>query len=256
MSGLEEIQTDFQHSVMEGSDGALEHVVGSVRGSARQRLEVYQQAYRLRLLEVLERNFPGLRSMLDEREFAAVGEAYIDAYPSDQASIRWFGVRLAEFLQVSRPAYPEWVEMARFDLARDAAFDAADAEVISVARMAGLSPDAWPRMRFACHPSVRTLNLQWNVCDIWQAIRHEAAPPAPRQLDAGIAVLVWRRDLTVYWRPLPDDEAAALATATAGDDFARLCTALCRWHDEADVPARGAGILKQWVTDGLIARIL
>ncbi len=256
MSGLPEIQTDFQSYVLNGGDIALEHVVSSARGSAEQRLEVYYQAYRLRLLEVLESNFPGLRHMLSDAQFEAVGNAYIDGHPSRQPSIRWFGDQLAGFIESGYPDHPEWADMARFDWARDTAFDAADVDIVEVGQLAELAGTAWPGLQFELHPSVSVLELHWNVCDIWRAANSEEQPPEPARLEEGTAVVVWRKDLVVCWRSLPDDEAAALTGALNDRDFSELCTALSRWHPDPAVPARSAGILKQWVTDGLISRIL
>jgi hypothetical protein len=37
-----------------------------------------------------------------------------------------------------------------------------------------------------------------------------------------------------------------------GSDFAAVCTVLCEWLDAEVVPARMAGMLNQWVTEGLV----
>ncbi len=256
MSGLTKIQTDFQSYVLEGGDDALQHVVGSARGSAEQRLDVYYQAYRLRLLEVIGSNYPGLKGMLSGEEFIAVCYAYIDKYPSTQPSIRWFGSYLADFLEETQADHPHWAEMACFDRVRDKAFDAADVNAVTVERLAGLAANAWSGLRFEFQPSVQKLDLLWNVCDIWRAVRKDEPMPEPELLAERTTVAVWRLDLTVCWRSMPGDEAAALVAAMNNQSFSDVCAGLCDWHDESEVPARGAGILKQWVTDGLIGRLV
>lgn len=256
MSGLEKIQTDFQSYVLERSDDGLQHIVGSARGSVEQRLDVYYQAYRLRLLEVLGSNYPGLKGMLDGEEFTAVGEAYITRHPSAKPSIRWFGSHLADFLQETQADLPHWAEMAHFDWLRDKAFDATDMIAVTVEQLSGQSADIWAELRFEFHPSVQKQKLLWNICDIWQAIRTDDTIPGPVLLPEPTTVAVWRQELTVCWRSMPGDETAALAAAMDGQSFSDVCTGLCDWHDESEVPARGAGILKQWITDGLIARLV
>ncbi len=256
MSGLTKIQTDFQGYVLEGGDDALQHVVSSGRGSAKQRLDVYYQAYRLRLLEVIGSNYPGLKGMLGEEQFTSVGYAYIDKYPSTQPSIRWFGSDLEDFLTETCADHPHWAEMARFDQVRDMAFDATDTTTVTVEQLSGLAAKAWPELCFEFHPSVQKPLFHWNVCDIWRAVKEDKAMPGAELLTECTSVVVWRQDLTVCWRSMPDDETATLGAAMNQQSFSDLCAGLCDWHDESEVPARGAGILKQWVTDGLISRLV
>lgn len=256
MSGLTKIQTDFQSYVLEGGNDALQHVVGSARGSVEQRLDVYYQAYRLRLLEVIGSNYPGFKGLLNDEEFTSVGYAYIDKHPSAQPSIRWFGSCLADFLEETHAGHPHWAEMACFDRVRDKAFDAADLNAVTVEQLSGLASNAWSDLRFKFHPSVQKLDLLWNVCDIWRAVREDEPMPEPELLAELTTVAVWRQDLTVCWRSMPGDEAAALVAAMEGKSFSDICAGLCDWHDESEVPARSAGILKQWVTDGLISRLV
>ena len=37
--------------------------------------------------------------------------------------------------------------------------------------------------------------------------------------------------------------------------FAAICEGLCEWVDAQNVAAHAAGLLKQWLTDGLISEI-
>jgi hypothetical protein len=55
---------------------------------------------------------------------------------------------------------------------------------------------------------------------------------------------------------MPADEAGAITAARSGRDFAELCAGLCAWHGETEVPMRGAGLLKQWISDGLISQVI
>ena len=72
-------------------------VVSSAKTSASRRLAIYYDAYRLRLLEALDSNYPILHSWMGDDEFEKLGLAYLDAHPSTHFSIRYFGHRLSEF---------------------------------------------------------------------------------------------------------------------------------------------------------------
>jgi hypothetical protein len=67
-------------------------------------LGVHRDAYSLRLIEVLTDDFPGLMAMCGQADFDHVARAYIAAHPSHHPSVRWFGLRLADFMAATPPS--------------------------------------------------------------------------------------------------------------------------------------------------------
>jgi hypothetical protein len=284
------LQEDFQGYLLT-PDGRMDtQVLGSAQVRAGERLTIYANAYRLRLLEALDTDYPGLRTMLGDDDFDAMGRAYIAAHPSANFSLRWFGDKMSEFLRTSEPysRYPVFAEMAAFEWAKSDAFDAADSAVASIDDMAAIPPDAWPGLRFVPHPSLRRLDLRWNVPTVWKEIdaaqgsgsvaggtsagMHEVGqrkeqlprkpgatagqePPALEQNEYPIGWLVWRQNLLTYFRSLNLDEAWALDALRRGETFAAICEGLMEWIDAQNVAVHAAGLLKQWLTDGLICEI-
>ncbi len=257
MDTLRRLQEDFQGYLLARDERMHPHVVGSAQVGAGERLAIYADAYRLRLLEALDTDYPGLHTLLGDDEFDAMGRAYIAAHPSVHFSLRWFGDRMSEFLHTVEPysKYPAFTEMAAFEWAKSGAFDAADAALCSVADMAAIPPDAWPGLRFVPHSSLRRLDLRWNVPTLWKTIDTGQEPPALEENDYPIAWLVWRQDLLTYFRSLNVDEAWALDALQRGETFAAICEGLSEWVDAQNVALHAAGLLKQWLTDGLISEI-
>ena len=267
MSPLRDLQTDFKSFLLRGNERMLDRVVGSAKVSAPRRLAIYYDAYRLRLLEALDANYPVLHAWIGDEEFEQLGLAYLDAHPSTHFSIRYFGHRLPEFLVTE--AYrdrPYLSEMAALEWALSEAFDADDGAVMSIEDMASIPPDAWPAMRFRFHASVRRLNLHWNVPPIWRAInqnidaeKNGAGPltdvPAPLAGEYPQSWLIWRQELKTYFRSLPVDEAWAIDTAIAAGTFAEICEGLVEWIDAQNVALHAAGLLKRWIIDGMIDNI-
>ena len=66
---------------------------------------------------------------------------------------------------------------------------------------------------------------------------------------------MWRQDLQIYFRSLSVDEAFALDGLLRGENFGALCEGLTEWIDAQNVAVHAAGLLKQWLTDGLIKEI-
>lgn len=288
MSALTDLQSDFQAFLLDGNERMLGRVAGTAKVSAEQRLAIYYDAYRLRLLEALASNYPVLRAWIGTEEFENIGITYLTAHPSRHFSIRWFGHQLAEFLAATPPwrDQPHIVEMAALEWALSEAFDAENGTVMGVEDMAGVPADAWPDMRLHFHPSAQRLDLRWNAPVIWKAVNQNldveknsdscrgetsampvaageqrkdmpavADVPAPMETEYPQAWLVWRQDLKTWFRSLSVDEAWALDAARSGENFATICEGLMEWIDAQNVALHVAGLMKQWITDGIVSEI-
>ncbi len=254
MTELANLQSLFQGHVVDGDPAAGPAFVGSESASAEERLGVYYEAYRLRLLEILRDDFKGLCALMSADAFESLGLRYIDAHPSHYPSVRQFGRHLAEFLAAGSDyaEQPYLAEMARFDWARGLAFDAADGDVLTLDELGALPSEDWPELTLRFHPTLQRSQFAWNIVSIWRAINAEEPIPQPARFDKPEPWAVWRRGVTVYWRSLSDDEAVAMDAFADGRTFAEVCTVLCKWLDAEAVPARMAGMLNQWVTEGLV----
>lgn len=283
MPPLADLQSDFQSFLLHGGEHMRRRVADTAKVDAWTRLAIYYDAYRLRLLEALAANYPVLRAWMGAEAFENLGIAYLEAFPSHHFSLRWFGHRLAEHLAGAFPDRPDWSEMASLEWALSEAFDAANDKAIKVEEMAAVPMEAWPSMRLQFHLSVRRLNLRWNVPVLWKAIdpsletqanacraENSAMPAAEEQAATGPAAaglpapeaaehpqswLIWRQDLKTWFRSLSVDEAWALDAMRAGENFAAVCEGLCEWIDAQNVARHAAGMMKQWITDGIVSRI-
>ena len=256
MTALSKLQSDFFRYVLDSRPSMEQHVIGTARVDAGTRLSIYGNAYRLRLVEALDANFPALHAWLGDEEFNQLGRAYIAAHPSQHYSIRWFGHQLPRFVATQAPWRDDGFvnELVQFEWAMSEVFDAADAAPLGMDAMAAVAPDAWPALRFEFHPSLRRLALHWNIPPIWRALTRDEQPEPGRATDVPITWIGWRQQLTLYYRDLEVDESWALAAAQQGANFAELCEGLCEWIDAAHVAQRAAGFLHQWISDGLIVR--
>ena len=251
---LGRVQGDFQEYLLRGGAAIEAHVIGTARVPVATRLGIYGGAYRSRLAEALESNFPALARLLGETDFASLAAEYVRAHDSPFFSIRYYGDALAQFLATHEDyvAAPVLAELARWEWAMTTAFDAADAAPIGHESLARLPPQQWAQVRFAWHPSVQRLTLSWNVAQLWQALTDEAERPAAALAATPVEWLLWRQDLTTYFRSLPQPEAAVLDAARSGWPFAELCELLCEELGAGEAPAQAATLLRAWLDAGLI----
>lgn len=251
MSSLAELQQRFKAQVLHGDASMSELVVGNAQADAATRIEIYVEAYQLRLLEVLGNDFPGLRALAGAERFETLCRAYIRAHPSQHYNARWYGEGLAEFLCATPPwsDAPALAEMAALEWLMTLAFDAPDTALASFADIAALSPAQWPGMVLRLAPGFGHRCLHWNVSAIRLAHDGDQALPPPTFLGSAQEWAIWRKDLNVRYRALEADEAGVIASLESGLSFGDLCAALCQWHAQDTVAMRAAQLLKGWVEE-------
>lgn len=257
MNALPPLQRDFQCYVYSRDSRMTDQVVSTQRASAADRLEVYADAYRLRLLEVIANDFPGLKALAGEEKFERLGRTYIESHPSPHFNVRWYAEGLGDFLRTNAAwaSEPALGEMAALEWAMTLVFDAPDEPTATMETVASIPAGAWAGMVIAVSGALRSLRLHWNVAAIRKATDQQTSPPALQRLDVPQDYIVWRKNLTVYHRSLEPDEAWALSEAQRAVPFAELCDGLLAWTDPAEIAARAAGLMRRWVEDGLIREI-
>jgi hypothetical protein len=252
---LPDLQRHFQDYLF----GADERIAGTVNDSARTDratlLEVYRDAYVLRLVEILGKDYPKTKAMLGDDDFDALGRAYLRSCPSRSFTVRWFGKHLPDFLADTQPwtDYPMLAEMARLEWLLGEAFDAPDTPVIGPDALARVPHAGWPGLTFVLHPSLRRHAFKFAVPELWQQFERDEAPDSPVPMyDAATVFLIWREGLETAYRGVDPDEAWAIEQVGQGMAFGALCDGLTQFHDAAAAAGRAAQILKQWLTDGLV----
>ena len=257
MTTLLDLQRSFQAYVLGETDAPPATVAGAGAASAEERLHVYAEAIRLRFLEVLGEDYPGLRALAGADEFRSLRRAYVAAHPSHDRSIRWFGRHLPAFLRSAAPwrDHPVLGEMALFEWSKGELLDAADSPVVDVEDIAAIPPDRWAGIRPRLKPAMRRLALEWNVPGLWSAIDRGDTPPLPTRGEQAVDWVLWREDLRVRWRSVEPDEAWALRACADGEDFGAICAGLSERSGEDGAALLAATCLKQWVVDGLLETV-
>lgn len=251
---LPALQLALQEFVLRGTGPIGEHVRGTDGVPATTRLAIYANAYRTRLTEALESNFPMLARFMGGDEFQRLAYRYIEQHDSTRHSLRWYGDRLTHFLTTTAPygEVPVLADLARWEWAMTEAFDAADEPTLSQADLAQRAPGEWADLPLAAHPSVRLVDLAWNAPQIWKALQDGAAVPKPECCSPRQRWLLWRQELQIFFRSLTPQETIALEMLYKGEDFGELCEALAAQVGEEQAPPEAARLLRGWVESGLL----
>jgi len=254
---LRRLQTELQRHLLGAHSGIAAAIVDAPPLPTAERLHIYRNAYRVRLIEALDETYPVLHRILGDEVFMALGEAFVAALPSVHRSIRWYGRELAQFLASIVPyaEQPILSEIALFEWTLSEVFDAPDAQSLPRSALNAVEPAAWTDLKLRFHPSLRRLSLSWNTVAVWQAAGRDETPPQPETVEQPVPWLLWRQDLQNYFRSTDAAETAALDGALQGNSFGELCVALAAHLPEQEIPLRAATLLGGWADSGIIIEI-
>lgn len=257
MLNLQKLQMDFQQYLLTENNLIEKEILSTINLSAKNRLDIYRDAYYLRLLEALELDFEMLHTILGDEQFDVLGRQYIDAHPSTFRSIGIYGKNFPKFIEenIPHPLKNFFYELATFEWLLAESFVAANDNLINLEEMALIPPEQWPTLCFTLHPSSRMLETHWNILQIWNGIQNSGSMISPQKLDKKIHILIWRKALDIQFCSLPEDKKLMLDLIVRNHSFASICEELCALHDENEVGMIAAQLLKECILDGIITRI-
>jgi hypothetical protein len=239
-----------------------------------ERLEIYNRQYWFRLFSALADDFPGLRSVLGEKQFDAMCKAYIVDCPSTSFTLRNLGSKMESWLR----AHPKWagkkqalaLDIARLEWADIEAFDNESKPALRTEDLA--SADA-AELTLELQPYVRLLDLAYPVDDLLLAVRKEDDTDfasnafsekrkkkhvrAVAKLNPeAIYLVVHRIDNSVYYRSIEPEEFAVLKALSKGKKLGQVLDAAFRKSNKP-VEETAASVqewFQTWATLGWFCR--
>jgi hypothetical protein len=230
---LAALQAAFARYLVAGDDEAeLAAEVVSDGVHATVRLEVYRNAFYMRLQDVLAHDFPALLVTAGEATFGRLTAGYLRDRPSARPSLRWLGEGLAEWLRAR--GEPAMADLAELEWATLRAFDAEDAAPLTAEAFGAIPPERWPELRLELRPSVSLLAVGANVREAWLAVR--AGHPPPTLRSARERLVVWRANGGAQIEAIAEGWHRLLASLARDATLAAACEELARSMDAGRVP--------------------
>lgn len=180
---LTQLQSALCDFILHGrnQDALLEQIATPDRQQAVLRLDVYRNAYFIRLEAALAHDFPACERVLGQADFARQAGDYVVTQPSTSPSLRDLGDGFADWLRahctdaIGDLADIEWAAMRVFDGPNTVP---AEASV-----MQAFGPDAWPTLYVELVPTLSLLILSSNADAVWRdqrgATELESTAPKP-----------------------------------------------------------------------------
>ena len=249
MLALAELQVSFAAAL---TDPALA-VPAGLRQPAQRRFDVHRNNRAAGLIDVLDAAFLVVRHLVGAEFFKAAARAYIDREPPRSPVLLLYGQAFGAFLDGFAPAAgaPYLGDVARLEWARLAAYHAADAEPLSIARLAAVPEAALSGLRVALHPSLQLLRSRFPVASLWAATSGADAVAAV-DMTRGEEVAVLRPLLAVEVRVLPPGGHAFIAALVAGANLEAAAEAALAAAPGSDLAAHLQGLFALGAATALV----
>jgi hypothetical protein len=208
-------------------------------------LVVYQNNYRVALVDALRATHLRAAQWLGDAVFEAAAARHIDAHPPTSWTIDAYGTGFPEAL---RPVDPVAADLAAIDRAIGEAFVAADAVP---ADAVALGQADWERATIHPVPSLARVPIDTNADAVWLALVADETPPQPVAQPG--TVLVWRQGFEPVMRRGDALECRILHRSLDGAAFAAICEELADEGDAAQAVTAAGTVLGRWLGEGLIA---
>lgn len=256
MSSLYELQQAFQNHLRYAEPPILRHLKPPYRGVIDERLAVYSNGYRWRLIDVLQREYPVLLAYLGNDEFTDYADDFIDTYPSQYYSINEFARQFPEFLgKVLKPAQGYWIELAELSRALNQSVEAKDDPILEQTALQAIPPESWPLVCFKLHASVQSLHFKWNTFELWKTWVQEKKRFEP--FLQSTHCIVWRKELQSYAHCLTSAESTLLSGLQNRLCFEQLCEVVYQSGevDEKEAAMQVAQCITRWLSSHLFSEV-
>ncbi|MGE0725449.1 MAG: DUF2063 domain-containing protein [Alphaproteobacteria bacterium] len=191
--------------------------------------------------------FPAVARIVGDDFFGAMARVFVRTHPPRTPVLHEYGEAFPAFVEGFPPAaeLPYLADVARLELARGAAWHAADADPVSHEVLAAIPPHALPEARLHLHPSLYVVASPHPILTIW-SMNGGGREPEPIAAWRPQTVLVIRPHGEVEMREIAPDEARLIAELASG---ASLGAAVLR----ADVRDLGATLALLLETGAIVA---
>lgn len=205
---LKDIQKAFQDSVLNETDPS------SFTTSSR--MFIYQQAYLLRLREILQDHFSTLAKVMDEDLFYQLCGFYIRQHPSEHPNVNLYGHLFPLFLKSFPIKNMGFVsDLAQLDWAVHLCYAYPSEKPLSSSDLSHLTPQNFPNAVFSFLPHVSVLDLSWPIFDLWKNPENHNIHTFPQRQE-NQTLLIYQNERTPHVRPIEKTQGELITCLQEG----------------------------------------
>lgn len=247
---LQKLQSNFQQIVLDKECVGAEWVDSSAQDlSSQDRLAIYHNAYRVRLIDVLLDTFEHTAIYLGDDWFHQLASNFVQSNHSTHNNIGLYGQSFPVFLKEQLADDLEVSELALMDWKLRRAFDGADSTIMTFDHLQLLASGKMQSNDLLTVPTLSITKQYFNTLEIWQAINQDETPPTVEALSEPIELLIWRKGQSPHFRSLSKIEAATFGYIGTGNTLDAIGSKLEENFPEIDAATEFGIMLQRWIGD-------
>lgn len=232
---LADLQAAYRGYLLSGDGAALAPAIVADSFDGAERLAIYRNNFLIGLGAALQANFPVTLQLLGADFFAQAAHRFVLAQPPRRPCLFEYGAGFADYLRdlPHLATRPYIVDMARFEFARIAAYNAPVEPAITSEALIGLTPEQLEALPIRRARHAQVVAVRAPVLALWQV--HQAAEPDFAAIDMtprSQALLVCRPDQALAYHELDLSASAFLLAAEHGTSLG-IAAARCGATDDA-----------------------
>lgn len=210
---LREFQADFRRAMLADAP-SIEAAFAPGRIPVAAGLRIYRNTVFAKLGDALSDLYPVVKLLVGDGFFAYAAHEFVRGHPPRTPVMAEYGEAFPAFLAEFPAAadVPYLADVARLELARHQALNAADRTPLRPDTFKAVPPDSLADIVLSLHPSLRFVDSPYPVDAIWEAHRDDKAPDADIVLPERPTRLLIAR---------PEGAIVMLTVEPAAYDFAR-----------------------------------
>jgi hypothetical protein len=232
---LADLQAAYRGYLLTGDSAPLAPAIVADAFDAAERLDIYRNNFLIGLGEALKANFPVTLQLVGGDFFAQAARHFVLDHPPQHPCLFEYGASFPDYLRDLRQLadMPYVAEMAHFEFARVAAYNAPAEHYLSTDTLARLSPEQLDTLPIRLSRHARIVSAEAPLFDLWKA--HQTPEPDLTGIDMSPqphALLICRPDRLLIVREL-DASAARFLSAAQEETSLSHAAAQCGVQDDA-----------------------
>ena len=232
---LADLQAAYRGYLLSGDSALLAPAIVADSFDGPERLAIYRNNFLISLGEALKANFPVTLQLVGADFFEQAARRFVLAHPPQRPCLFEYGAGFADYLRdlPELSTRPYIVDVARFEFARVAAYNAPVEPAVTSETLIGLSPEQLEALPIRRARHALVVAVRAPVLALWQA--HQAAEPDFADIDMAPklqAVLVCRPEQALMYQEL-DLSASAFLLAAEHEISLGAAAARCGASDDA-----------------------
>jgi hypothetical protein len=246
------------------TDRVDEMITRSQAQSSIERLAVYSNAYKSRLLEVMIGEFPALVHAVGEEVFIDLANGYLEEHPPHSCTLAELSREFPDYLARTRPpretenTTPDWadflIDLARLERLYAEVFDGPGIEgrrLLQADDARRLTLEQWLNSTLIPASCLRLVTFHFPVHEYASAVRHQQEPTPPTV--ASTHLVITRRDYIVRRVAVTESEFEVLTALVEGETVHQALMRAATNHPGAidDLAANLRRWFQSWISAGV-----